>query len=149
MTKPLAPVRHILRAVATTVVPESTSLDERAWAEVEAVIDEAIAKRGPRIGRQITLFIRVLQLAPIARYGKAFTRLDPPRRVTFLEAIERSNVLLVRRGFWGVRTLIFMGYYTREDIAAQIGYRAHRDGWTARGGTFATVPLAPTLWVEP
>lgn len=149
MTPPLAPVRHILRAVATTVIPESASLDEHAWTEVEAVIDEAVAKRGPRIARQLATFVRVLQLAPVARYGRPFTRLDARRRVAFLEAIERSGVLLVRRGFWGVRTLIFMGYYTREDIAAEIGYRAHRDGWAARGGTIATVPLAPTLWVEP
>ena len=42
-----------------------------------------------------------------------------------------------------------MGYYTRDDVADAIGYHASPDGWTARGGTVATVPLAPTLWVEP
>ena len=145
----LSPVRHILRAVATTVVPESASLDEHAWTEVEGVIEEALAKRPNRVRRQLVVFFRLLQALPIARYAKPLTRLNAGQRVAFLESIERSRVLLIRRGFWGVRTLIFMGYYTREDIAAAIGYRARRDGWAARGGTTATVPLAPTLWVEP
>jgi len=145
----LTRVRPVLRAIATTVVPESSSLDERAWSEVDAVIDQALAQRGARVTRQVVLFLRALQLLPIARYGRTLTRLPPRQRVAFLESIERSPVLVVRRGFWGIRTLIFMGYYTRADVAASVGYRASRFGWTARGGTVATVPLAPTLWVEP
>jgi len=145
----LFPVRHILRTVAMTVVPESSSFDERAWAELEAVIEEALAKRPHHVRRQLVVFIRLLQLLPVARFGKPLTRLGAAQRVAFLESIERSRVLLIRRGFWGVRTLVLMGYYTREAVAAAIGYRAHRDGWAARGGTMATVPLAPTLWMEP
>lgn len=145
----LSPVRHILRAVAMTVVPESSSLDEQAWAEVERVIEEALGRRTSRVRRQLIVFFRLLQVLPVARYGRQLTRLNARQRVVFLEWIERSPVLLIRRGFWGVRTLIFMGYYTREDVATAIGYRAHPDGWAARGGTVATVPLAPTLWVEP
>jgi hypothetical protein len=145
----ISPVRSILRAVATTVVPESSSLDELAWREIEDVIEQALAKRTSRVRRQLIVFLRLLQHLPVARYGKPLTRLDTRQRVAFLEWIERSPVLLIRRGFWGLRTLIFMGYYTREDVATAIGYRAHRDGWAARGGTIATIPLAPTLWVEP
>lgn len=149
MPATLSTVRSVLRAIATTVVPESASLDEHQWADVEAVIEDALARRGPRVQRQLLVFIRLLQLLPVSRYGRTFTQLDARRRAAFLERIERSRVLLIRRGFWGLRTLVFMAYYTRQDIAASIGYRAHRDGWAARGGTVATVPLAPTLWVEP
>lgn len=145
----LSPVRHILRAVATAVVPESASLDERAWTEVDAVIDEALATRGSRVERQVVVFLRLLQLLSMVRNGRPLTALNATQRVSFLESVERSPLLLVRRGFWGVRTLIFMGYYTRDDVAASIGYRASAQGWTARGGTVASVPLAPTLWVEP
>jgi hypothetical protein len=34
-----------------------------------------------------------------------------------------------------VRTLVFMGYYTREDVQGALGYRAHADGWSARRTT--------------
>ncbi|HEX6050265.1 MAG TPA: gluconate 2-dehydrogenase subunit 3 family protein [Gemmatimonadaceae bacterium] len=145
----MSSVRHILRAVATTVVPEAASLDGRAWAELETVIEHALAQRDERVRRQLTAFLRLIQVLPLTRYGQPFTRLSPKRRMAFLESIERSPVMLIRRGFWGLRTLIFMGYYTRDDIATTIGYRAHPSGWVARGGTIATVPLAPSLWLEP
>ena len=41
-------------------------------------------------------------------------------------------MLAVRRGFWGLRTLVFMGYYARPEAAAAIGYRADVRGWEAR-----------------
>jgi hypothetical protein len=145
----LSSVRHILRAVATTVVPESAPMDERAWTELEDVIARALADRDEKVRRQLTAFLRLIQVLPLTRYGQPFTRLNSKRRTAFLESIERSPVALIRRGFWGLRTLIFMGYYTRDDVAATVGYRAHRDGWAARGGTVASVPLAPTLWLEP
>lgn len=146
---PLSSVRQILHAIATTVVPESSSLDDRAWREMDAVIDNALAARGSGVSRQLVVFLRLLQALPIARYGRPLTSLNARQRTAFLESVERSRLLLVRRGFWGVRTLVFMGYYTRDDVARSIGYRASPDGWAARGGTMSTVPLAPTLWVEP
>jgi hypothetical protein len=145
----LSSVRHILRAVASTVVPESASLDERAWTELEAVVAGALAERDEKVRRQLIAFLRLIQVLPLTRYGQPFTRLSPNRRTAFLESVERSPIALIRRGFWGLRTLIFMGYYTRDDVAEAVGYRPHRDGWAARGGTVVGVPLAPTLWLEP
>jgi hypothetical protein len=145
----LSSVRHTLYAIATAVVPESSTLDDRAWAEIQAVIDDALAQRDAGVRRQIIAFLRLLQVLPIVRYGRPLTSLNARQRRDFLESIERSPLLVVRRGFWGIRTLVFMGYYTREDVADAIGYRVTLAGWEARGGTIATVPLAPTLWVEP
>jgi len=145
----LAPVRSILQAIAATVVPETSSQDERAWLDLEAVIARAVSTRSPRIQQQIVTFLRLVQALPVARYGRRFTSLDPRQRAAFLGSLERSRLLLLRRGFWGVRSLIFMGYYTRDDVAASIGYRAVPEGWARRGGTVSTIPLAPTLWVEP
>jgi hypothetical protein len=150
MTDPtLSSVRRTIYAIATTVVPESSALDDRAWAEVHAVIDATLAKREVRVRRQLATFLRLLQVLPIPRYGRPLASLRARQRRDFLEWVERSPLLVVRRGFWGVRTLILMGYYTRADVAAAIGYRASRYGWEARGGTISTVPLAPVLWVEP
>lgn len=145
----LSPVRHILHAIATTVIPEMVSLDERAWTELDDVIQRAVAQRGERVQRQIITFLRLLQALPLARFGKPFTALDFARRTALLESVERSRLLLVRRGFWGVRTLVFMGYYTRDDVSESIGYTASVHGWEARGGTVTTVPFSPQLWVEP
>lgn len=145
----LAPVRSVLRAVATTVVPETASEDERAWLDLEAMIARALAARSARVQQQLVSFLRLVQVLPIARYGRRFTVLHSRQRAAFLGSLERSRLLVLRRGFWGIRSLIFMGYYTRDDVAESIGYRAVGEGWAARGGTVSTIPHAPTLWVEP
>jgi len=145
----LRPVRHVLHAIATTIVPETSSVESRAWLEMEAVVAGALSNRPARLQRQFIVFLRLLQALPLVRHGRTFTALSEHKRAAFLASVEHSKLLVVRRGFWGVRTLIFMGYYTREDVADAIGYCPSANGWAARGGTVATVPLAPALWVEP
>jgi hypothetical protein len=128
----LAPVRQTFRAIATTVVPEAASMDGAGWVDLERIIEDALTTRPARMRRQLQMLIRAIQVMPIARYGRPFTALDGARRSRLLRALESSPILLLRRGFWGLRTLVFMGYYARPAAAAEIGYRAHVRGWAAR-----------------
>lgn len=128
----LSPVRPIFRALATTIVPEAASLDEDGWADVERIIESALAARPPALRRQLVALILFLELRPVLRYGRRFAALDPDRRSRVLRRVQDSRLLLLRRGFWGLRTLVFMGYYTRPAAAAEIGYRADPRGWEAR-----------------
>ena len=128
----LAPVRPIFRAVVTTVVPEATQLTEPAWQEVEAIVEQALALRPPRMRRQVVLFLRVLDALARGRHLRGFAALDEARRTELLTALQDGPVGLLRRGAWGVRTLSLMGYYARPAAAAAIGYRADPRGWDAR-----------------
>jgi len=128
----LAPVRGTFRALAQTFVPEAAALDAHGWAAVEAIVEQALAERPARVRRQIGLLIRVLETLPLLRWGRRFSALDAATRLRFLETLQRSPVLLLRRGIWGVRTLAFMGYYARPETRALIGYRADAHGWEAR-----------------
>lgn len=128
----LRPVRRIFRSLAVTIVPDAARLDETGWSDVERIIDGALAERPPAMRRQLALFIRALQLLPVLRWGRPFTALDLARRTRVLAAVQRSRALLVRRGFWGLRTLVYMGYYARPEGAASVGYRASVHGWEAR-----------------
>jgi hypothetical protein len=69
----------------------------------------------------------------VLRYGRRFTALDAARRERFLDQLQNAPVLLVRRGIWGLRTLLLMGYYGRAAGGRVIGYRADPRGWKARG----------------
>jgi hypothetical protein len=119
------------RAVAMCVVPEAARLDAVQWNEVEAIVARAIAERPQAVQRQLALFLNLLELLPLLRYGRRLSRLDPERRTRMLELLQRAPLLLVRRAFWGIRTLILMGYYGRPAAAATIGYRADARGWEA------------------
>jgi hypothetical protein len=131
----LAGARPTFRAVACTVVPAAASLDEAGWREVETIVETALAARPEHMRRQLATLLRVIRWLPAARFGRTFGSLDPGRRARVLSRLERSRIVLVRRGFWGLRTLILMGYYGRRAAANAIGYGATRDGWDAvRGG---------------
>jgi hypothetical protein len=121
-----------MRAIAEAVIPEATRLSDEEWAGVEAIIDGALAQRPPRIRRQVRILLRSLDILAWLRQGRLLHRMPLPARTRFLRSIENSPILLIRRGFWGVRTLVLMGYYARPEAAAAIGYRADARGWEAR-----------------
>ena len=126
-------VRGTFRAAAISVVPELARQPESVHVEVAAAVEGALADRPPALRRQLVAFLRLIDLLSLLRFGRRLTRLVPGRRARLLGALQDSPVLLLRRGFWGLRTLIFLGYYTRPAAAAEIGWRAHPDGWSARG----------------
>lgn len=140
----LAPVRPTFRVIAATVVPATASLDEAGWRALETIVEHALAERPARMRRQLVVFIRLIDLLALARHRRRFRSLDEARRVRVLDGLQDSPVLLLRRGFWGLRTLIYMGWYAQPRTAERIGYRGHLRGWNARPGVAASTPL-PTV----
>ena len=101
------------------------------WSAFGVIVDGALAKRPAGMRRQLFMFILLLNLLSYFRYGVSLARLDAVRRTAFLKRIESSRLLLFRRGFWGVRTLVLMGYYARHEAGAALGYAANTRGWEA------------------
>lgn len=131
----LAPVRTAFRDLAEGLLPETSALDDAGWRRAEEIVEEALAGRPASVRRQIRLFIRVANLLPVLRYGRPLGRLSQERRTGFLLRLQNTPVLALRRGVWGLRTLVFMGYYAQEPVREAIGYRARAEGWAARGGS--------------
>jgi hypothetical protein len=113
------------RAVVATIVPESVSLDEQGWHEVEHVIEALLRDRPESLKRQLRLFLRGIQWLPVVRYGRTFAHLDPADRTRVLDHLQNDRIQKVRVGFWGLRTIVLAGYYGRPAAAREIGYEAH------------------------
>lgn len=139
-SSPTAPLPPVFRAATETVAPRALGFGDADWARAEAIIQGALAVRPAAVQRQLRLFLKVLQLLPIARYLKPFTALSSAQRLAVLTRLERSPLLLLRRGVWGVRTLGFMAVYAQPDVQAAVGYRGDPRGWEVRpgAGTAAT-----------
>jgi hypothetical protein len=131
-TAVLPPIRRSFRALAGTFVPEAAALDERGWAEAEAIVERFLATRPASVRRQVVLLVRLLDLLSLLRHARRLSGLDDDDRLHLLESLQDAPFLLLRRGIWGVRTLAFMGYYGRPEAAAAIGYRADPRGWLVR-----------------
>ena len=113
-------------------MPEMRELDGAGWKSCAAVIEHALSRRPRALQRQLHIFISLLNVMAFARHGRTLSQLIPSMRSEFLHSIENSRVRLIRRGFWGLRTLVFMGFYARPEASAHIGYRAHKQGWQVR-----------------
>jgi hypothetical protein len=127
----LAPVRAVFRAVVVTVVPAANQLDEPSWLALEALVKDALEIRPPALRRQLQLFLRAIEWLPLMRYGRTFTGLEDEQRCRVLRYLQDHPVERIRCGFWGLRTLAFLGYYGRPEGAHAIGYRPDPRGWEA------------------
>jgi len=127
----LAPVRAVFRAMVVTVVPEAKQLDEPGWLAVEALVEDALEFRPRALRGQLQLFLRAIEWLPVVRYGRTFTRLGDMQRSRVLRYLQDHPVERIRCGFWGLRTLAYLGYYGRREGAHGIGYRPDPRGWEA------------------
>ena len=126
--KELAPVRRTFRSVVEAVVPEALELDAEGWAEVEEIVEDALRTRPRSMRVQLRLLLRVVRWAPLLRWGRPFPSLSMDARRRFLALLEDAPLLLLRRGFWGVRTLALMGFYGRRAAHRELGYDARLRG---------------------
>ena len=129
-TAVLSSLRGPLRAIASVVLPTPDAMDEEGWRTAEAIMEHALAPRPPEVKKQLRLFLRLVNVLPVLTTGRTLEKLSLRRRASFLGRLQRSPVQPIRRGFWGVRTLIFMGYYNQPAVREAIGYRADPWGWT-------------------
>jgi hypothetical protein len=127
----LAPVRTAFRAVVVTVVPDAKQLDEPSWLALEALVEDALELRAPSLRRQLQFFLCAIEWLPVVRYGHTFTGLVDEQRSGVLRYLQDHPVERIRCGFWGLRTLAFLGYYGRPEGARTIGYGPDPRGWEA------------------
>ncbi len=107
-------------------------LEDQGWLQLEQRADEALRDRTATEKRQLRLFLRFIQWAPVLRYGLRFTSLDDARRNRVLSYLQEHKIELVRTGFWGLRTLVLLGYYGRPEMAQTLGYTPDSRGWDAQ-----------------
>jgi len=119
---------EFLRVLASRIVPETSSLDAAGLGRFFGIIDEALADREPAVRRQFATFLGVLRWAPLARYGGPFDGLSTERQDAVLRWFENSPVDLLRKGTWGLKTMVFMGYYGQPETNSLVGYCPTFDG---------------------
>lgn len=117
----------VLWQVASRVVPESASLDAAGRADFERIVDAALADRPAAVRRQFGVFLKVIRMAPVLRFGRPFDRLSPDRQDAVLRWFQDGPVALFRNGFWGLKAIVFMGYYGRPEVWREIGYAPEFD----------------------
>ena len=114
--------------ISETITPEVASLDAEGRTRMTAIVDMALMDRDASTRKQIATFLGVLWMTPFLRYGSTFGGLDSLQRTAALEWFENCPISLLRKGFWGLKALIFMGYYGQTEHWQEIGYAPDFDG---------------------
>ena len=127
----LAPVRAVFGAFVVTVVPDAKQLDGSGWLALEGLVEDALKIRPPALRGQLQLFLRTIEWLPVVRYGHTFSALADERRGRVLRYFQDHPLERIRSGFWGLRTLAFLGYYGRPEGAHAVGYVVNPRGWEA------------------
>ena len=118
----------IFLAVAERVVPEMAGLGRRARADALALVEHQLAARPEKVRRELALLLTLIRWAPAIRYGRPFERLSPDRQDAVLAWLQDAPAAKLRAGFWGLKTLAFLGYYGRAEAPETINYRPSHDG---------------------
>lgn len=118
----------LLLSIGERIAPGIARLDPAARGRVIDIIEHALASRPARLQRQLAMFLQVIRWSPIVRYGRAFDRLTPVQQDAVLRWFQNAPVAALRQGFWGVKALVYMGYYGRHEAGEEFGYRPSRSG---------------------
>ncbi len=117
-----------LGVLAARIVPEFEALDHAHSSRFYAIVDDALQDRTPAVRRQFGAFLGVVRWAPVVRFGVPFDQLSAERQDAVLRWFEDAPVGLLRKGTWGLKAMVFMGYYGQSEIGAALGYRPAFDG---------------------
>jgi len=111
-----------LHVVGRRVVPPLAELDDAGRARFRTIISTALADRPAGVQAQIRAFLTLVRLAPLLRWGKTFPQLPAERQGRFLRWLQDEAPGRLRQGFWGLKTLVFMGYYGQAELGPSFAY---------------------------
>ncbi len=119
---------EFLKVLAARIVPEISDLDASGLGRFFGIIDGALQDRPASVRRKFATFLGVLRWAPVPRFGRPFELLPVERKDAVLRWFEDCPVSILRKGFWGLKAMVFMGYYGQPETNELIGYAPDLDG---------------------
>ena len=121
---------EFLQVLAARIVPETTALDAAGLGRFFGIIDEALLGRPPEVRRQFATYLGLIRWAPVVRFGASLEKLGADRQDKVLRWFEDCPVGLFRKGFWGLKAMVFMGYYGQPETNELVGYAPEFEGGT-------------------
>jgi hypothetical protein len=106
-------VGHAARRIVAPDRPFDPTIPSADELDVAGFVDGWVFRLPARVQRDLGRFLAFVEhLAPLGvGFGSRFTRLGPSQQDSVLSSLESSSSDLLRAGFDGLRSLVFMGYY--------------------------------------
>ncbi len=124
----------MLDLISARIIPGFSRLDAEGSRDFHEIVDRALMDRPEHIRRQFSIFLSLIRWAPGLHWGRPFDHLDGSRQDRVLSWLQDSAPDALRKGFWGLRTLVLMGYYGRDAAWIEVGYEPDFEGNRRLGG---------------
>lgn len=122
--------RFLLR-LAARIIPEVASAELDVKRSFTTTIDQALRLQPPAQRFLFKLLLFALQWMTVPFTLRRLDHLPPGWQDALLRLLENAPLRILRAGVWGVKTLVFMGYYGQETVERRIQYLpSKRDGNT-------------------
>jgi hypothetical protein len=128
-------VQHAARRITAPDRPGDPSIPVADDLDVAEFVDAWVSKMPARVRRDLGRFLAYLEhVAPLGvGLSSRFTRLGPDDQDRVLASVEASSHELLRAGFDGLKSLVFIGYYRDARTWGMLGYDGPLVGRPANG----------------
>ena len=114
--------QRFLLCLAARIVPESAGAPAQVTDPLLAAIDSELQPR-PRLQQlEFKLLLLAIRWMTLPFTLHRFERLPAERQDRWLRFLENAPLTLLRVGIWGLKTLVFLGYYTQDSVQRRILY---------------------------
>ena len=114
--------QRFLLCLAACIVPESAGAPPQVTDPLLAAVDEELQPR-PRLQQiEFKLLLFVIRWMTVPFTLRRFEHLPPERQTRWLRFLESEPLTLLRVGIWGLKTLVFLGYYSQDGVQRRILY---------------------------
>jgi hypothetical protein len=114
--------QRFLLCLAARIVPESAGAPPQVTEPLLAAVDEELRPR-PRLQQlEFKLLLFAIRWMTVPFTLHRFERLPGERQDRWLSFLENAPLTPLRVGIWGLKTLVFLGYYTQDGVLQRIVY---------------------------
>jgi len=113
---------RVFLAVADSIIPPDPGSPGGGTMETAAVVDWALNRLDPELRALILKFLVVVDLLGVFFGGRTFKNNSAAARERQLRWMESCPLRPFRMGFFGLKSYVCMGYYTREATWPEFGY---------------------------
>ena len=110
------------QALQHCLIPRSQKFNDVQKQDSIKLVNDFVGKMPAATQRKLSLFFKVINLISVATGSHLFQNLSSEKRTKVMHLFFDSPVGLLRKGFWGVSTLVKLSVFGQPSLYTDIGY---------------------------
>jgi len=112
----------VFLAAANRIIPPDEESIGGGTLTTAAIVDSIMDQLEPDLRKKLLMLFLIINPLGILFGGKTFSKANTKNQDRLLTWMEQNPISALRLGFFGLKSYVCMGYYTREDIWKVIKY---------------------------